>query len=131
MNAHRTLREDRRGFSVEIGKRRNLLNSAGSDVRPGSLGHRRTARALSDTRVIYADGSEGVIPRIRRNARIAPVVESAEVYRPRLKNVGPPRHPLHRYLDFVERFPNVLALYRSRPTSARIVDVSLGAGRGW
>jgi hypothetical protein len=108
MTKQRTLREDARGFSLEVGKRRNLLNSAGSSARPGTLGYRVSQ------------------PRTRR-ATVAETVKGT----PRLKRLNPPRRSIAAYLDFVERFPNVLALYRQRPTYARTVDVSLGAGRGW
>lgn len=38
--------EDARGWSKYPSSTRNLLNSAGSDVRNGTLGHRKDARAI-------------------------------------------------------------------------------------
>jgi hypothetical protein len=131
MRKLRTLPEDARGFGIESNKRRNLLNSAGSDVRRGSLGHRQTTRALSDTLCISADGTRTVIPRRKASARITPTPIAVEVGTIRTRDYAPPRHPLHVYLDYIDRFPNVLELWRARPAYSADVAVSLGAGRGW
>ena len=105
---YRTLPEDRRGFAVEIGKHRNLLNSAGSGRRKGTLGYRTS---------ISTRGASKVKVRVPG--------------KPITRRYNPPRKPLHEYLQYVERFPNVLDLWRSRPTVAHDVAVNLGAGRGW
>ena len=104
----RTLPEDRRGFAAEIGKHRNLLNSAGSGRRPGTLGYRTSSRVR--------------VSKVRVKDSTATI---------RTRNYNPPRRPLHEYLAYVDRFPNVLDLWRARPTVAHAVSVSLGAGRGW
>lgn len=104
----RTLVEDARGFTIEAHKRRNLLNSRGSSSRPGTLGHRISQ------------------PRTRR-AKVVDTVKGTI----RTRNYNPPRRPLLAYLDYVERFPNVLDQWRMRPAYVQTLDVSLGAGRGW
>lgn len=124
----RTLHEQAIGFHVERGKRRNLLNSAGSDNRPGTLGHRSNSRALTDTYCVRADGSRYTIKRGNRTTTATTVEEPAII---RTKHYSPPRRPIMDYLPYVDSFPNVLTLHRARPTTSRTIDVSLGSGRGW
>lgn len=128
---HRTLQEDARGFTREAGKRRNLLNSAGSDDRPGTLGHRTSCRALSDTTVSLADGTAYTIPRRKASSVRREPDASTVAWRKAERVYRTPRRPLHAYLAFLDRFPNVVACYRLRPDYCAIVDVSMGAGRGW
>lgn len=106
----RTLTEDARGFTVEAHKRRNLLNSAGSSSRPGTLGHRITQPRTRKPRATIAETVKGTI---------------------RTKRLNPPRYPLHVYLGYADRFPGVVECFRLRPDHVKTVSVSLGAGRGW
>lgn len=125
---HRTLAEDEIGFHVERGKRRNLLNSAGSSNRRGTLGNRSTTRGLTDTYCLRADGTRYVLKRGNRTTAPQTTLEPATI---RTKHYAPPRHNIIDYVPYVDRFPNVLTLYRARPTTARTIDVTLGSGRGW
>lgn len=127
----RTLHEDAKGFHVERHKRRNLLNSAGSDTRPGTLGYRRNARGLTDTHCIMPDGTTTIMPRRVKRSRVTAPTTPQAAFTPCARYYAPPRHGLERYIPYLDRFPNVVKLYRLRPTSARTIEVSLGSGRGW
>lgn len=124
----RTLVEDEHGFHVERGKRRNLLNSAGSDVRHGTLGNRTYVKVLREN-----DNARSARLRRNPNSRAKVAVVSTPVTR------STTRYIRHTVADLVIRSiglgldpVNVGKLARlAQDGSARTVAVSLGAGRGW
>lgn len=125
----RTLAEDARGFGQEHSKHRNLLNTAGSDVRNGTLGHRTRVRVLREN-----DAARNARRRSNPNARTVPTVEPT---RPATRATT--RTIRHDVATLVVRAialgldpRNVASLARAcADGSSHNVTVSLGAGRGW